>query len=404
MEHIYPLTIILLLIAILVLFLWNREGDKSAKHLEQILKKEIESLQQQNYQLQTNNADRILRQMLMLHEAGERRIETLRQSMDNQLQVLRQSNEQALADIRFTVDEKLHNDLERRLGQSFSLINERLEQVYKGLGEMQTLAAGVGDLKKVLSNVKTRGIWGEASLGNLLAQMLSPGQYAANVAVNPEHADLRVEYAVILPGRGDNPVYLPIDAKFPLTDYQALQQAEDAGDSQAIAACRRALFNRIKECAKDVKQKYIAPPYTTDFALIYLPVEGLYSELIRQVDLPEMLQRQYRVLLAGPTTVAALLNSLQLGFRSIAVERRAEEVWLLLNEIKRGFTDFGLILEKIQRKLKEAANGVDTAAAKTRGIERRLNKVSQLSPNVDTGLNLNADDKEDEVLFEYGKN
>ncbi|MCR4963883.1 MAG: DNA recombination protein RmuC [Firmicutes bacterium] len=394
MEHIYPLTIILLLAVILVLLLARRDGEKSAKRMEALLKEEIDGLQQQNYQLQADHADRILRQMLMLNEAGSQRMEILRQNVDDHLQTMRQSNDKALADMRFIVDEKLHTDLERRLGQSFSLINERLEQVYKGLGEMQNLAAGVGDLKKVLSNVKTRGIWGEVSLGNLLAQMLSPGQYAVNAAVNPEHGELRVEYAVILPGRGETPVYLPIDAKFPLAGYQALLQAEEAGDTSSIAACRKALCVRIKECAKDVNQKYIAPPYTTDFALIYLPVEGLYSELIRQADLVEALQREYRVMLAGPTTVSALLNSLQLGFRSIAVEQRAEEIWLLLNEVKHGFADFGIILEKIQRKLQEAANGVDTAAAKTRGIERRLNKVSQLSAHAGALADENGNDNE----------
>ncbi len=378
METIWAITIIVLLVVIILLLLLRRDGEKAAAATESRLKQELDALRRENYEMQTNHADRLLRQMLMLNEADSQRMENLRAGISGNLESMRESNEKNLAEIRYTVDEKLHQDLERRLGDSFATISQRLEQVYKGLGEMQALAVGVGDLKKVLTNVKSRGIWGEISLGNLLEQIMTPAQYQTNAAVNPERPELRVEYAVLLPGKKEQPVYLPIDAKFPLEDYQALLQAEEDSDTAARAAAGKALEQRVREFAKDVHQKYICPPSTTDFAVIFLPLEGLYSELIRRTDLAELLQREYRVLLAGPTTISALLNSLKLGFRSLAVEQRAGEVWQLLNEVKRGFGEFSLILEKIQRRLREASTGVDSAAAKTRKIERKLSKVAEL--------------------------
>ncbi|MEG2212927.1 MAG: DNA recombination protein RmuC [Clostridiales bacterium] len=391
MNIILDLVIVFLLIVIILLLLLRREGEKAAAAAEIKIKCEMDTFRRENYEMQTNHVDRLLRQMLMLNEADSQRMENIRNVINSNLESIRDNNEKNLAEIRYTVDEKLHNDLERRLGESFAAINQRLEQMYKGLGEMQSLAVGVGDLKKVLTNVKSRGVWGEVALGNLLEQILTAGQYLTNAAVNPDHPELRVEYAITLPGLGEHPVYLPIDAKFPLEDYQALIQAEEDGDTVARLAAGKALENRVKDFAKEVQKKYICPPHTTDFAVIFLPLEGLYSELIRRVDLAELVQREYRVLLAGPTTISALLNSLQLGFRSVAVEQRASEVWQLLNEVKRGFGDFSLLLDKTQRKLKEAATSIDSAAAKTRGIERKLRKVAELPP----GAGSNLEDVED---------
>ena len=397
MDYVFYIIIIILLIAVLLLLALRRDGEKAVAASETRLHQELISLRKEIYENETNNAERLLRQMLMLNEADGQRMEMLRGALNISLESIRDSNDKTLAEIRYTVEEKLHNDLEKRLGDTFAAVNQRLEQVYKGLGEMQSLAVGVGDLKKVLTNVKSRGVWGEVALGNLLEQILTPAQYQINAAVNPDHPELRVEYAVLLPGNNERQVYLPIDAKFPLEDYQALVQAEEDGNATARIAAGKALENRIKEFAKDVRKKYICPPNTTDFAVIFLPLEGLYSEMIRRVDLSEQLQREYRVMLAGPTTISALLNSLQMGFRSLAVEQRAGEVWQLLNDVKRGFGQFAILLDKTQRKLREASNSIDSAAAKTRGIERRLSKVVELPQDdqislLDIGEDENGED------------
>jgi DNA recombination protein RmuC len=279
------------------------------------------------------------------------------------------------------VDDKLQGTLEKRLGESFKQVSERLEQVYRGLGEMQALASGVGDLKRVLTNVKTRGIWGEIALGNLLEQILSPDQFGVNVATRPGSNE-RVEYAVKLPGRGDDesPVWLPIDAKFPKEDYERLLEAADAGDADGVARASQQLEARIKAAARDIHDKYVGPPATTDFALMFLPTEGLYAEVLRRPGLLEALQREFRVVVTGPTTIAAILNSLQMGFRTLAIEQRSSEVWKLLGAVRTEFGKFGDTLDKVKKKLDAASTEIDTAARKTRTITRRLRAVEELPP------------------------
>ena len=282
--------------------------------------------------------------------------------------------------MRVTVEEKLQGTLEKRLGESFKQVSDRLEQVHKGLGEMQTLAAGVGDLKKVLTNVKTRGGWGEVQLGALLEQMLTRDQYERNVKTN-ESRDELVEFAIKLPGRGDaqeDMVWLPIDAKFPTEDYQRLAEAQEKGDAGAAEEAARVLASRIKLCAADICNKYLNPPRTTDFGIMFLPTEGLYAEVIRRPGLVEAIQREYRVVIAGPTTFAALLNSLQMGFRTLAIQKRSSEVWNVLGAVKTEFGKFGVILDGVKKKLDQASNTMDDAAKRSRAIERRLRDVQEL--------------------------
>ncbi len=280
---------------------------------------------------------------------NEKRLGEVRATLENQLKAIQQDHAAKLEQMRATVDEKLHNTLETRLGQSFQLVSERLEAVQRGLGEMQSLATGVGDLKRVLTNVKTRGTFGEVQLGALLEQMLIPDQYAANVATVPGSAE-RVEYAIRLPGsHGDQPVWLPIDAKFPVEDYQRLLDAQEAADADAALAAGRALETRVREDARRIQSKYVAPPHSTDFAILFLPTEGLYAEVIRRPGLSDLLQRDFRITLAGPTTLTALLNSLQMGFRTLAIEKRSSEVWQLLAAVKTEFGKFAGVLERPAR-------------------------------------------------------
>lgn len=301
-----------------------------------------------------------------------RQLEATRETVERRLQYLQEENRKELERMRLTVDEKLHQTLERRLGESFQLVSQRLEQVHQGLGEMQSLAAGVGDLKRVLSNVKTRGILGEVQLDALLEQIMSPEQYARNVAVKPG-SDERVDFAIRLPGReGDDPVWLPIDAKFPLEDYQRLVEAQDAGDQAGFLEAAKALEARIRDEAKSIRQKYIAPPHTTEFALLFLPMEGLFAEVLRRSGLWESLSREYRVIVTGPTTLTALLNSLQMGFRTLAIQKRSSEVWQLLGAIRTEFGKFGELLARTRKKLEEASNAIDRAATRSRQIERKL--------------------------------
>jgi DNA recombination protein RmuC len=388
------LIIILLAVAIILALaaLLQRRDNKALAESESRLKEELFFLRQEIRQSNQENNEALLRQVMAMSETNSQRLEEIRQTVDQKLLQLQSNNDQKLEQMRLTVDEKLHQSLEKRLGESFRQVSERLELVHKGLGEMQNLASGVGDLKKVLSNIKTRGTWGEVQLGNLLEQILAPDQYQYNVAVNPSSPANHVEYAVCLPGAEEGKsVWLPIDAKFPLEDYQALLQAQDDGDAVLAQALSKNLENRIKSFAQDVRNKYIFPPHTTDFAVIFLPLEGLYSELLRRPGLSDLLQQQYRVMLAGPVTIAALLNSLQMGFRTLAIEKRADEVWQLLGTVKTGFSDFGQLLDKTQKKLQEASNTIENASRKTRSIERKLRLVSQL-PAADDKQNLLSDD------------
>ena len=332
-----------------------------------------------------------------LTQSFDARVEQLRLTVETRLGAIQTENAAKLEEMRKTVDEKLHATLEQRLGESFKLVSERLEQVHRGLGEMQTLAAGVGDLKKVLTNVKTRGTWGEVQLANLLEQVLTAEQYAENVATRPKSAD-RVEFAIRLPGREDGqPVWLPIDAKFPVEDYQKLVEAQERADAVAVEAAAKALEARLKEEAKTIREKYIEPPHTTDFAILYLPTEGLYAEALRRPGLVESLQRDQRVSIAGPTTLAAMLNSLQMGFRTLAIEKRSSEVWAVLGAIKTEFGKFGEALAHTRKKLQEASNSIDKAEVRTRAVTRKLKDVEALpAPEAVALLGDDGPDEDDE--------
>jgi len=311
-------------------------------------------------------------------QRNELRMEALRKSMDENMRLLREENAKKLSEMRATVDEKLNDTLEKRLNSSFSQVSERLEQVYKSLGEVHSLASGVGDLKRMLSNVKTRGVWGEIQLGALLEQVLTENQYDTNVAVVPGSAE-RVEFAVRLPGRDGigKPVYLPIDSKFPQEDYARLAEATQSGNQEAVEAAQKALLNAVKTEAKRIG-KYIAPPYTTDFAVMFLPLEGLYAEVVKHSGVVETLQREHRILISGPSTLLALLNSLQMGFRTLAIEQRSAEVWKLLGAVKGDFGSFAALLHKTQEKLQQATDSIDSAFVKTRSIEKRLRSVESI--------------------------
>jgi len=300
----------------------------------------------------------------------------VRGTLQTQLLTLQQGNETKLDQMRATVEEKLQSTLEARLGESFRLVSDRLEQVHKGLGEMQTLAAGVGDLKRVLTNVKTRGGFGEVQLGALLEQMLTKEQYDVNVATRPGSKD-RVEFAIKLPGRGQ-PCWMPIDAKFPIEDYERLHQAQERVDLPAVEEAGRALENRIKLEARRIREKYIEPPHTTDYALLFLPTEGLYAEVLRRPGLVDNLQREQRVVVTGPTTLAAILNSLQMGFRTIAIEQRSAEVWQVLGAVKTEFGKFGEVLARVKDQLQAASNTIEKAETRTRQMDRALKTVEAL--------------------------
>ncbi len=355
-------------------------SGSTVKSLEQIGANQLERLENLNKQLSN------------LTNSIEARLEKNNGVLEVGLTNLRESNEKKLDQMRMTVDEKLNESLERRLNESFELISKRLESVSSGLGEMRTLASSVGDLKKVLTNVKTRGTFGEVQLGNLLNQMLSPYQYAANVTIKD---DKRVDFVINLPGKDKEIVLLPIDAKFPVEDYNKIIEAENAGDSVLSAQLQKALVRRIKEEAKKINEKYIVVPKTTDFAIMYLPTEGLYSEAIRQDGLIETLQRDYRIIVCGPTTLSALLNSLQMGFQTLAIEKRTSEIWALLGQFKKEFVAFVELLTKTQKKIDEASGTIMDATKKTQKIQKQLNKVVLDSP-VETTLISSVDFSGDE--------
>lgn len=325
--------------------------------------------------LQAERLEAFARELNRFSLGLDERFERLRSGVESRLGAMQADNAGKLEEMRRTVDEKLHATLEQRLGDSFKLVSERLEQVHRSLGEMQNLAAGVGDLKRVLSNVKTRGTWGEVQLAALLEQLLTPAQYAANVATRPGSNE-RVDFAIRLPGRAEaEVVWLPVDAKFPIEDYQRLI---DAQDPESVEAAAKAIETRLKLEARSIRDKYVAPPHTTDFALLYLPIEGLYAEALRRPGLAELLQREYRVSLAGPTTLAALLNSLQMGFRTLAIEQRSAEVWAVLGAVKGEFGKFGEALAHTRKKLEEASNSIVRAETRTRQLSRKLKDVEAL--------------------------
>ncbi len=328
--------------------------------------------------VQDGKIDGFAAQLAKLTEANEARLTEIRNTLETKLRELQGENAAKLEEMRKTVDERLHATLEHRLGESFKLVSDRLEQVHRGLGEMQTLAAGVGDLKRVLTNVKTRGTWGEVQLEALLEQMLVREQFEKNVATRPGSSE-RVEFAIRMPGRVDGAqVWLPIDSKFPAEDYDRLIAAQDRADAAAVEESARALEMRIRLEAKTIRDKYIEPPYTTDFALLFLPTEGLYAEVLRRPGLADTLQRDFRVVIAGPTTLAAILNSLQMGFRTLAIEQRSGEIQLLLGAVKTEFGRFGEVLANTKKQLETVTNSIGKAEVRTRAIERKLRDVEAL--------------------------
>lgn len=352
-------------------------GD--SERVERALREEQRAARAELADTLTRMGDQQRLSLSALTSDNQQRLAEVRTALDTQLKALQTDNAAQLEKMREVVDEKLQKTLETRLSSSFKQIAERLEAVQRGLGEMQSLATGVGDLKRVLSNVKTRGTFGEVRLGALLEQVLTPEQYAANVATIPGSAE-RVEYAIRLPGADrDAQVWLPIDAKFPVEDYQRLLDAQEQADGEAANAAAAALQRRVETEAKTIREKYVASPHTTDFALLFLPTEGLYAEVIRRPGLFEKLQRDHHVTVAGPTTLAAILNALQMGFRTLAIEQRSSEVWQILGAVKTEFGKFGDVLDKVKKKLDEAGKHIDATGVRTRAIERRLRGVESLS-------------------------
>jgi DNA recombination protein RmuC len=338
--------------------------------------------------LQKTQLETFAESLNKLAASNDQKLEQMRLTLEGKLKEIQQDNSVKLEQMRATVDEKLHATLEQRLGESFRLVSDRLEAVHKGLGEMQKLASGVGDLKKVLTNIKTRGGWGEIQLGNLLEQLMTPEQYDASVCTNPNSSE-RVDFAIKLPGRDDDqghPVWLPIDAKFPQEDYQRLLEAQDQGNPASAEEASRALEVRLRLEARKVQEKYVNPPHTTDFAILFLPTEGLFAEILRRPGLCESLQREFRVMIMGPTTLGAMLNSLQMGFRTLAIQKRSSEVWAVLGAVKAEFGKFGGVLEKVKKKLQEASNTVDKASTRSRVLENKLRKVQELPSGEPTRL------------------
>jgi DNA recombination protein RmuC len=324
--------------------------------------------------------DQLQQQLLALTQSNEQKMAEIRATLEARLKDIETQNAAKLDEMRHTVDEKLHATLEQRLGESFKLVSDRLEQVHRGLGEMQTLAIGVGDLKRVLTNVKSRGTWGEVQLSALLGQVLTAEQYGINIATRPGSSE-RVEFAIRLPGRDNDvssQVWLPIDSKFPVEDYERLVAAHDRADPVALEEAARALEARIKLEGRVIRDKYVEPPHTTDFAILFLPTEGLYAEVLRRPGLADWLQRECRVTVAGPTTLAAVLNSLQMGFRTLAIEKRSSEVWQVLAAVKTEFGKFGEVLARTKTQLQSVANSIDMAETRTRQMERKLKSVEAL--------------------------
>lgn len=370
-------TIILLLLvlmqAVIFIMLWRllQTRRQQGQELGAEVNSQLESLERRFYENVRDlrsEQNTLARAARMERQAASDR---LGEQLDKKLEKLTESTAANLEQIRLTVDEKLQSTLERRLGESFQQVSLRLEQVHRGLGEMQTLAGGVGDLKRILSNVKNRGIWGEMQLGVLLRDLLAPEQFAENVAVKQGSAE-RVEFALKLPGSKDETVWLPIDAKFPQEDFQRLLEAREQADTAAADIALKQLERRLKSEARDIQNKYLCPPQTTDFAIMYLPIEGLFAEAVNLPGLLDELQRTYRVCVAGPTTLAALLNSLQMGFKTLAIEKRTGEVWRTIAAVKQDFVTFSLLLDKTKKKLQEASGHIDAAARRSRVINKRL--------------------------------
>ncbi|HJU12795.1 MAG TPA: DNA recombination protein RmuC [Candidatus Binataceae bacterium] len=362
-------------------------GEKQAVRLREEASANAKLLREEVVGTLARLGDGITATTKLSADSNERKLESLRTALECKLKDIQEDNAKQLEQMRVVVDEKLQGTLERRLGESFKQVSDRLEAVSKGLGEMQVLATGVGDLKRVLANVKTRGTWGEVQLGAMLAEVLAPDQYAANVSTR--QSGERVEFAIKLPGPGasdDTPLWLPIDAKFPLEDYVRLVESHERGDVEATATAGKLLETRMKQCAADIASKYLNPPLTTDFGILFLPTEGLFCEVIRRDGLPQHIQREFRVVIAGPTTLWAILNSLQMGFRTLAIQKRSSEVWNLLAAVKTEWGKYGDVLDKVQKKLHDATNTVEDAARRTRAIGRKLRGVEELPAHEADGV------------------
>lgn len=354
----------------------REEVSCGLKSTNEVLSNTLESLGK----IQQGQLQGMTKQLTELTESSQRALDRIRGTFDSRVKELQEGNEKKLDEMRKTVDEKLHDTLEKRLGESFKLVSDRLEAVHQGLGEMQNLATGVGDLKRVLTNVKARGTWAEVQLGAILEQILTPEQFGKNVRVKADSSE-NVEYAVRLPGPRDDPdacVWLPIDSKFPQEDYLRLQEAAERADPGAVQASLDALGRAVRSAAKDIHDKYLDPPNTTDFGIMFLATEGLYAEVMRQPGFVEDLQRRYRVVVAGPTTLAAILSSLRMGFQTLAIEQRAVEVWRVLGAIKTEFGRFGEVLDKVKRQLHTASRTIEETGVRSRAIERKLRSVEKL--------------------------
>lgn len=378
MDLIYLLIILLLVIALIVSIISKRSTSDMRK-ISDLLKENRDEIYKNVGTKITESVTIQQNQLTNLTNVNENKLENIRKAVEDKLTLLQKDNNEKLEKMRMTVDEKLQGTLEKRLGESFKIVNDRLESVYKGLGEMQTLAQGVGDLKKVFTNVKSRGYWGEIQLSNILEQFLTAEQYLTNVKIKSSTNDF-VEFAIKFPGKTNKNEYvlLPVDSKFPIEDYSRLVDAEEQGDISLINESRKSLENSIKGCAKSIYEKYIDPPYTTDFAIMFLPTESLYCEIVKNSALCEILSQKYRVVVTGPTTFIALLNSLQMGFKTLAIEKRSSEVWELLGVVKSEFSKFGTLLDKTNKKLQEISSTMDLASKKTRTIERKLKNVEAL--------------------------
>jgi len=362
----------------------REESSKNARELREEIARTQKQANDQMFNVlvalgdtQKKKLDDITEATRKLEESSRRETMALKDKVDLQLKQIRESNEAKLDQIRQTVDEKLQSTLEKRLGESFKLVSERLEAVHKGLGDMQNLAAGVGDLKRVLTNVKERGTWGEYQLAAILEDILTPDQYTRNF--KPKETGEVVEFAIKLPGKKDDePVWLPIDAKFPKEDYERLVIASQAGDAEGVKSSTADFFREIEKCAKDMHTKYISPPRTTDFAVMFLPTEGLFAEVLRKPGFHDLIQQKYRVIMTGPTTLSAILNSLRIGFHTLAIEQRASEVWNILSAVKTEFGKFGDVLDKVKKQLQTATKTLDETGARTRKMQRHLNSVTSL--------------------------
>lgn len=357
----------------------NTQGRTEVLNLFKNITDNIQSQMKNSAYMQKNQLDTFSNQLLNLTKSNEERLNKMRDTIEIKLEAIQNDNNKKLDEMRKTVDEKLHESLEKRLGESFAAITERLEKLYKEMGEIGSLASGVNELKRTLANVKVRGTYGEVQLQAILDDILTIDQYETNAATKRGSKD-RVEFAIKIPSKNDltSFIYLPIDSKFPQEDYQRLLDADEKGDKISIEEARKALINRIKSEAQDIKSKYLDPPQTTDFGILFLPTESLYAEAVKEPGLMECLQRDFRVVITGPSTVSAFLNSLQMGFRTLAIEKRSSEVWELLGVVKTEFGKFGDILEKTQKKLQEASNTIESASKKSRTIEKKLKSVGEL--------------------------